>query len=119
MTPGKAVRLYCLECRETFADVRDCECSAKSPFPCPFHGNRMRTGRVSVKTIRKFCLWCMGNSSTLVGDCKSEKCPLWEYRMGKNPKMADRPEPVGLKNWRAARGLAPRNDDLGATHTLV
>ena len=88
MTPGKAVRLHCLECRETFADVRDCECSAKSPFPCPFHGNRMRTGRVSVKTIRKFCLWCTGNSSTLVGGCKSEKCPLWAYRMGKNPKMA-------------------------------
>jgi len=106
MTPGKAVRLYCLECRETFADVRDCECSAKSPFPCPFHGNRMRTGRVSVKTIRKFCLWCMGNSSTLVGDCKSEKCPLWEYRMGKNPKRTGKGGCQFSRKGRASRGFS-------------
>jgi len=86
-TPGRAIRKYCKECVETASNVKTC-CGDNllDGTVCPFFNFRLGTGRPSVKTIRKFCLECMGGSWQLVEDCLSEKtCPLFAYRMGKNP----------------------------------
>jgi len=39
-----------------------------------------------LKTIRKFCVECMGGSPKYVADCPSYKCLLYSYRNGKRPK---------------------------------
>ena len=46
-----------------------------------------------LKAIRANCVDCMGGHARLVSSCELVDCPLWPYRMGKNPfhtrKMTD------------------------------
>jgi len=55
---------------------------------CYFFLYRMGRGRPSVKLIRRFCLECMGGSQLLVRNCSTGECPVWPFRMGKNPNRA-------------------------------
>lgn len=41
--------------------------------------------RSPLKAIRKFCVECMGGNRVEVKACTSPKCPLYAFRMGKNP----------------------------------
>lgn len=41
--------------------------------------------RNPIKAIRRNCLRCCGSSPQAVADCPSGDCPLWAFRMGKNP----------------------------------
>jgi hypothetical protein len=41
-----------------------------------------------LKAVRAYCLWCCLGSSPEVRICPSEKCALWAYRHGHNPKRA-------------------------------
>jgi len=52
-----------------------------------------------VDAVRKFCLECVGGggrkkASKLVRECPATKCPLHDFRLGKNPyhKLALTPE---------------------------
>lgn len=45
-----------------------------------------------VKAIRANCIECMGNQANLVKDCSITRCPLWPFRMGKNPFRKPRSE---------------------------
>lgn len=38
-----------------------------------------------LRAIRAFCVLCMGAQPKEVAKCSSETCPLFEFRMGKNP----------------------------------
>lgn len=38
-----------------------------------------------VKAIRAFCLECSGDSTAEVKNCPRVNCPLYPFRMGKNP----------------------------------
>lgn len=38
-----------------------------------------------MKAIRQKCLECSCGSPTEVKECKVTKCPLYEFRFGKNP----------------------------------
>jgi hypothetical protein len=38
-----------------------------------------------LKAITAKCLWCSGGSRAEVKDCLVKDCPLYPYRMGKNP----------------------------------
>jgi hypothetical protein len=38
-----------------------------------------------LRAIRANCIDCMGGQRSLVRDCGLRGCPLWPYRMGKNP----------------------------------
>ena len=38
-----------------------------------------------LKAIKAFCVDCMGGQPTYVKDCTSTNCPLYAFRMGKNP----------------------------------
>lgn len=89
LTPGRAVRLHCVECVGSVYDVKDCggHHVLSTGKPCDFFPYRMGKGRVSVKVIRKFCLDCMGNSFDMVKNCPTETCTLWPYRFGRNPDM--------------------------------
>jgi hypothetical protein len=54
-----------------------------------------------LKSIRLFCIYCMGGQITLVPDCPSKtSCFLWPYRMGKRPDKIDfnSPNPIKRKD---------------------
>lgn len=38
-----------------------------------------------VKAIRAFCLECSGDSAAEVKSCPRTECPLYPFRLGKNP----------------------------------
>lgn len=38
-----------------------------------------------IKSIRKCCLECSGGSAKEVRECKITDCPLYSFRLGKNP----------------------------------
>ncbi len=38
-----------------------------------------------VRSIRKYCVECSGGSVYEVARCEMDDCPLYPYRMGKNP----------------------------------
>ena len=40
-----------------------------------------------IKAIRAKCVDCMCGSVYEVALCPSEKCPLWAFRLGKNPNI--------------------------------
>lgn len=43
-----------------------------------------------VKAIREFCLECCGDSPSGVKECTSVNCPLYPFRLGRNPYRAKR-----------------------------
>jgi hypothetical protein len=100
MTPGEAIRKFCIDCVGGIAqDVPSCGgdkclnggCDKKGG--CLFYPYRMGRGRPSVKTIRKMCLWCMGDDAGLVRQCPGHRdkegvyCDLWPFRFGNNPNI--------------------------------
>lgn len=40
-----------------------------------------------LKTIRAKCLDCCAGSAHEVRECASTNCPLWPFRMGRNPYL--------------------------------
>jgi hypothetical protein len=80
MTPLKAVRARCLDCRGyEMAEVRECDFAN-----CPFHSLSMGRGSRSVlKPVRAYCLWCCNDQRGEVRECPSIRCPLWQYRLGR------------------------------------
>ena len=43
-----------------------------------------------LRSIRKFCLWCVLDQIVEIQQCPSKDCPLWRFRMGKgNAKLRD------------------------------
>lgn len=92
-TPGNAIRVQCVACMGgVYKDVENCGGHGKiKPFDyCHFYPYRLGKGRLSVKTIRKFCLHCMNKSSDLIFHCSTVSCPVYAFRMGKNPAYAGR-----------------------------
>jgi len=93
MTPLEAIRKICVACAGSPYEVKDCggnNClgdQGDEKGVCYFFPFRFGKGRPSVKTIRKFCLECVGGSSRLVAECQSD-CPLHPYRLGKSPARA-------------------------------
>lgn len=85
----KAIRKYCLWCANSSArEIKLCP-STECPL-YPFKSGRGR-GR-KLKAIRLRCIDCVAGETKRVTNCKcdgksEELCPLFPYRMGKNPKL--------------------------------
>ena len=54
--------------------------------------------RTYLKSIRAFCLDCMGKSSETVRDCPARHCKFYPYRFGKMPET--KPDSTPLKSIR-------------------
>jgi len=94
-SPVRAIRLRCLDCSDTRADVRDCEA-----VDCPLHPFRMShrpKGTSPLKSIRAYCLWCCEGSAHEVSVCQPTDCVLRRFRFGKNPAKAGQGSIVNLK----------------------
>ena len=59
-----------------------------------------------LKTIRAKCLDCVCGQPNEVKLCPSEKCPLWPYRMAKDPNKRQMTE-AQRKALAAARAKSP------------
>lgn len=61
-----------------------------------------------IKAIRAKCLDCSASVSGEVKNCHIKDCPLWPYRLGKNPnrtgrKMTEEQRLAAAENLRLAR----------------
>jgi hypothetical protein len=89
MTRTKAIKAYCLDCSETYSEVRNCGFTACALY-VGRQGRRPK-GYQPAKQIRKHCLYCMNGQQKEVKTCTAYDCPLWIYRMG---KVTERPKEV-------------------------
>lgn len=92
MTPGEAIRRYCVHCCGGQASaVAGCDgdesVREKGFNSCEFHPYRLGKGRPSVRLIRQFCLSCQGGRADFVRDCIKPSCGLYPFRLGKNPNF--------------------------------
>jgi hypothetical protein len=95
LSPVKAIHAHCRLCVGNPRDLKKCGgthylnggCDAKGV--CWLYPYRLGTGRPSVKIIRKWCLWCQGESREYVRECDNPSCPLYDFRMGTNPHRAE------------------------------
>jgi len=101
-TPLQAVRRFCIECcGGVRKEVKTCGgdkpiMSGKYPN-CPFFPHRYGRKRISVKTIRKQCIICTNNSYDAIRECPSTKCPIYPFRMGKNPNYSEKTKKIRSK----------------------
>lgn len=115
VSPGKTIRRHCLDCVENFKEVINCQGDKQFLGPCFFYKYRLGKGRTSVKTIRKFCLQCMCNSSLSVQNCQSRTCKLMPFRLGKNPAIKNRvPSTEGRRFKRLERAPETRTEAPGS-----
>lgn len=93
MTPKEATRQVCIDClglnQFNSKKIDDCQGDTAQNGACPIYPYRMGK-RISVKTIRKYCLYCQSGKSQSVADCTTAKCSFHGYRFGKNPACAGR-----------------------------
>ena len=98
-SPRKAVKLFCKQCSD---DVKNCKGNTWVAGPCPLYDIRLR-GRVTLAHIRKHCIMCMNGQTKLVLECPSIMCPLYSFRMGKNPYLKGKLK-SGLRNYLIKKG---------------
>ena len=101
LTPGEAIRKFCVDCVDSVYAVRDCggdKCLNGGTEPdgktCLFYRYRMGHGRPSAKVVRKVCIWCQGERLDWVRECDTKECFLYPYRMDRNPAFASRKPPL-------------------------
>ena len=114
MTPKKAIRKKCVECAGSTHETKNCRGNKLlDGTKCYFFDFRDGVGRPTVKTVRKFCLHCMGDNSELVKNCPTKNCILHQYRFGKNPARTLSPERKRELVERFARGRAEKQKKKG------
>jgi len=118
LTPGRAIRRFCLECQGGMSKWREVEvCPERRPFvragkrsetKCPLWDWRLGKGRPGMAPIRDYCLHCNGvetdrDGALIMADgyrwaideaknCTDPKCFLYKYRPGtRNYKATGRP----------------------------
>ena len=93
LTPMDTVYALCRNCLGVKAmaeeKLKNCE---GDTIKCTLYSYRAGNKRISVKTLRKYCLSdCMGdNSSDHVRDCPTSKYQNFPYRFGTNPACSGR-----------------------------
>lgn len=89
-TPLKAIRRKCIDCSGwDKKEVRECIFDGVKDELCPLWPLRMGKGsRSTLKSIRKYCMWCCKDQPIEIKLCPSVKCSLWPYRFGKRSQKS-------------------------------
>lgn len=64
-----------------------------------------------IKAIRAKCLDCSGKSPSEVRKCESNDCPLFPYRMGKNPNRGGIGRKFSCFNKKSVTEVVVSNDN--------
>lgn len=93
-TPMRAIRARCLDCSETLADIRECWNEKCALWPYRMAHRPPASERAGVpgplRSIRRYCRWCMLDQASEVRECPSTDCPLHIYRAGHRPALESR-----------------------------
>jgi hypothetical protein len=110
LTPGQAIHKICIDCVGNPFAVKDCQGDKQLDGPCLLFAYRLEKGRPSVKLIRKYCLYCMGDNGKLIRECHSRACPFPCYRMGKNPNigLSEKEKQIRLHRFKSSKTIAGR-----------
>ena len=104
-TPRKAIISFCKECVAGNLDL----CASPE---CGFYQfKRTRTlvdgiGLSLLKTIRAYCMECVGNEYEEVVNCTGKDCPVFPFRLGKNSSLKGG-SAEHLKQFRYGKDLNP------------
>ena len=115
--PLRAIREHCLECcgshssevaqclsqrcplwlhrsghRPTLEAIAEVAGVLTRPLELPLTQAEVASGS-KLKAIRRRCLDCSGYNQAEVKSCRHRDCPLWPYRMGRNPNRKGPPAP--------------------------
>lgn len=92
ITPMKAIRLKCRECFGGASgpgvshEIERCTDAECANFPYRLGKTPTERPRYTpLKSIRRFCVQCMGGQRYLVSKCLTSECRYFQYRLGKNP----------------------------------
>ena len=94
LTPRIAIHKFCLMCVESVYDVKDCKGDTSIDGCCPLfehrtgHQPKQRQERTPIKAIRAKCLSCVMTAHEVHTCVSEDTCPLWQYRLGRNPARA-------------------------------
>ena len=110
LTYREAIRGFCrMCCCEQYSEIDHCSAlDGKGPKTCalwPFrHGkgydkSKPFIKRTPLKAIHTECINCQGSRNG-VENCPSVDCPLYFFRLGKNPRLKGKGRPGGNPNWR-------------------
>ena len=125
-TPLRSVRMFCLWCcNHQSLEVKLCPATS-----CVLHRYRLGKGNISVKTIRDKCIDCSDGELSNIKDCKFGKplpldkqdkpechpnnypCPLYQFRMGKNPNITQKGNVDTLLEYRKNKKITGLQCDL-------
>ena len=121
-TPLKAIRAHCLLCMNgNHKFLR--ECSTPRCPTLPFRMGRRVPGQSPLKAIRQLCLDCQGGSAKEVQECdpnllSGERCPLYEYRLGKTSRKLSEAEREQRQNASPFLGEKRIFDQEEAAHQV-
>ncbi|HPN32398.1 MAG TPA: hypothetical protein PKY81_15710 [bacterium] len=97
LTPLKAIRKFCVDfcCIGESEEVRLCPCNddKNSGLYCSLWKFRFGKGEgcgSRLKAIKERCLDCSGYEFKEIKNCKFTDCQLFNYRLGRNPKLKGR-----------------------------
>ena len=60
----------------------------------------MSTKASILKVIVAFCDECMGDQHSFVVDCTAKTCPLYEFRLGKDPRPSRKGNSAALQAYK-------------------
>jgi hypothetical protein len=82
LSPSEVVREVCMDClgmtQMNSKQIRDCQGNTVKCTLFPFRLGK----KISIKTFRKYCLYCMGGHRESVDQCSTESCACHPYRLG-------------------------------------
>lgn len=111
MTPGIAIRKFCVSCVGSYSEVYRCQGNRLlSGESCVFYPFRMGKGRPKLRIIRLFCLHCCCGNPVTVRACKSETCLLFKYRFGKNPDSKHKGNIASLQKAQNSMAGTPQGE---------
>lgn len=100
--PLMAARLFCFWCSNfQIAEIQQCPCDGRISRLCPLYHLRMGKKIKGTSTISKLmekCRDCGEGSLMNVRNCEFPECPIYPYRIGKNPAR----QGIGARNYEKA-----------------
>lgn len=85
-TPRRAILLFCKECVSGNLNL----CASPKCHFYPFKRQATLKDGIGVsllKTIKAYCLHCVGYKSEEVKNCTGKDCPVFPFRLGRNPYL--------------------------------
>jgi len=89
-SPAKVIKIFCSRnCLglTQFNTEKVSNCEGNS-VKCPFFSYRLGK-RTNTKTLRAFCLHCMGGNRELVEECPNKLCVVYSYRLGETKTFSE------------------------------